>query len=604
MAVGDSDDGSSLAGSAEWWDGSSWSVVSVPEPAGTSLARVFGVSCTAAGACMAVGVVADSAGEVPLVEGWDGAAWSIESPAVPSGASESNLQAVSCLAASECTAGGLEIVSGGLGVVEGWDGSSWSIEPTPDPGGAGDFEGVSCLSVSVCTAVGGGGSGTLAEGWDGTVWSVQSTPSPSNAASSLKGASCLAVSWCQSVGFSQLNSGGSEQPLAEMYAAGSTPSVSTLASGGVPLGGQVSATATLLGGQAPSGSVTFRLYGPNDIACSSVPVFTSTVPVSGDGSYGSGGFTPGTGETYRWTATYSGDQSNNPASSACGAKGGTVIVSRLGTGLATTASGTIAAGGQVSDTATLSGWAGAVAVDQVPPLRAGRHDLLGSAGVHQQSPGQRRRQLPIRPGDAHNGGDIPVDRRIPRRSEQQRRVGGVRRDRRGRDRNQSHPSARQHRVRVGAARPTRLRRRRPLRRCKADRTRPSSRPPSRSTRTRATPPDRSNPPRPEPTGSPPPTPATRTTIRHQRRAARAASKSPSHSKRGAPTRGSRIVIRSPRGCSGGTFRALPPRDHFRQARDRDRTEHPCPDSTARRQSSLRSRTGCSHRLILGDRREA
>jgi len=362
MAIGDSNDGS-FAGLAEQWDGSSWSVVPVPEPAGTSFARLFGVSCTAAGDCTAVGVVNVPGETLPLMERWDGSAWSIESAAVPSGTNESSLKSVSCVAASACTAAGLETVSGdaSLTLVEAWDGSAWSIEPTPNPGTADDgFGGVSCASGSVCTAVGAPASGstpevTLAEGWDGTAWSAQSTPAPSNATSDLFATSCLAASWCQAVGLSQLNSGGYEQPLAEIYSAGSTPSVSTLASGGVPLGGQVSATTTVSGGEAPSGSVTFRLYGPNDASCSSVPVFTSTVPVSGDGSYGSGSFTPATGETYRWTATYSGDQSNNPASSGCGAKGGTVIVSRLNIGLATSASGTVPAGAQVSDTASLSG---------------------------------------------------------------------------------------------------------------------------------------------------------------------------------------------------------------------------------------------------------
>jgi len=59
---------------AEWWDGSSWSVVPVPEPGGASQSALEGVSCTAASACTAVGGVSDTAGGVPLVERWDGSA--------------------------------------------------------------------------------------------------------------------------------------------------------------------------------------------------------------------------------------------------------------------------------------------------------------------------------------------------------------------------------------------------------------------------------------------------------------------------------------------------------------------------------------------------
>ena len=46
-----------------------------------------------------------------------------------------------------------------------------------------------------------------------------------------------------------------------------TPTVSTNASAGVTLGGQVRDTATLAGGSSPGGSITFRLDGPNDASC-------------------------------------------------------------------------------------------------------------------------------------------------------------------------------------------------------------------------------------------------------------------------------------------------------------------------------------------------
>jgi hypothetical protein len=87
-----------------------------------------------------------------------------------------------------------------------------------------------------------------------------------------------------------------------------------------PTGTQFRDEATLSGGDAPTGTIVFRLYGPDDLLCQDPPAFTSTVTVSGNGTYTSGAFTPSHSEfgTYQWTADYSGDSDNNPASSACG----------------------------------------------------------------------------------------------------------------------------------------------------------------------------------------------------------------------------------------------------------------------------------------------
>jgi hypothetical protein len=78
--------------------------------------------------------------------------------------------------------------------------------------------------------------------------------------------------------------------------------------------------ATLSGGNAPTGTIVFRLYGPDDLLCQDPPAFTSTVTVSGNGTYTSAAFTPSHSQfgAYQWTADYSGDSDNNPASSACG----------------------------------------------------------------------------------------------------------------------------------------------------------------------------------------------------------------------------------------------------------------------------------------------
>jgi uncharacterized repeat protein (TIGR01451 family) len=108
-----------------------------------------------------------------------------------------------------------------------------------------------------------------------------------------------------------------------------SPTLSTSASGEVDLyGGPVTDTATIAGGRGPTGSLTFNLYGPsNTPSCAGTPVFTSTVgAVSGNRSYDSAGFTPTQAGTYYWTASYSGDPDNYPASEACGAANESVHV--------------------------------------------------------------------------------------------------------------------------------------------------------------------------------------------------------------------------------------------------------------------------------------
>lgn len=76
---------------------------------------------------------------------------------------------------------------------------------------------------------------------------------------------------------------------------------------------------TLSGGSSATGSITFRLFPPTDLLCAGTPSFTEAVTVSGNGTYNtvSGGTNNAAG-TWHWTASYTGDDNNEPASSACG----------------------------------------------------------------------------------------------------------------------------------------------------------------------------------------------------------------------------------------------------------------------------------------------
>jgi hypothetical protein len=131
--------------------------------------------------------------------------------------------------------------------------------------------------------------------------------------------------------------------------------LSTNASAGVLLGGSIHDTATVRGGRSPTGRITFALYGPGDSDCSGSPAFTSVTTISGNGDSGSDAFTPTAAGTYRWTASYSGDSDNSPASSPCNAADESVRVSQAAPLMTTNASADVVLGGSVNDTATLTG---------------------------------------------------------------------------------------------------------------------------------------------------------------------------------------------------------------------------------------------------------
>jgi len=104
------------------------------------------------------------------------------------------------------------------------------------------------------------------------------------------------------------------------------PTISTNASASVLVGGQIHDTATLAGGFDPTGTITFRLYGPNDATCTGGAIFTSSVAVDGNGDYDSAAFTATEAGTYRWIATYSGDSNNAAVAGACNDANESVIV--------------------------------------------------------------------------------------------------------------------------------------------------------------------------------------------------------------------------------------------------------------------------------------
>jgi uncharacterized repeat protein (TIGR03803 family) len=98
-----------------------------------------------------------------------------------------------------------------------------------------------------------------------------------------------------------------------------TPTLSTTPGGTVAVGSGVDMTdsATLSGGDNPTGTITFTLYAPNGTTV----VDTEADVISGDGTYDtSNGYLPTAAGTYQWVASYSGNNNNNPVAGTKGAE--------------------------------------------------------------------------------------------------------------------------------------------------------------------------------------------------------------------------------------------------------------------------------------------
>jgi hypothetical protein len=75
-------------------------------------------------------------------------------------------------------------------------------------------------------------------------------------------------------------------------------------------------TATLTGGDSPTGTITFNVYANS--SCTGTPAGSAVFQVTGNGTYGPASITVANAGDYYWQAVYSGDSDNNPAQSPCG----------------------------------------------------------------------------------------------------------------------------------------------------------------------------------------------------------------------------------------------------------------------------------------------
>jgi hypothetical protein len=279
---------------AELWDGSAWTIQSVPLPSGAESGALTGVSCPAEATCSSVGAYSTpGTGQTPLAEAWDGTNWTIQSTAIPAGSSSSALHAVWCESAKSCSAVGINASSSGgsLTLAESWDGTSWTIEPTPNPN-ASSYNGFTNLSCAPegkpCTAVGFSGNTTLTESWDGMTWGeLPITPEPAGSTqSSFSDVSCAAPNVCTAVGqYLDSTEGptGAYLTLAERWNGTSwtiQPTANPALAGTDTATNITSSTADLHGTVYPGGAATtcYFEYGTTSSYGSTIPCAQTTGP--------------------------------------------------------------------------------------------------------------------------------------------------------------------------------------------------------------------------------------------------------------------------------------------------------------------------------------
>jgi hypothetical protein len=131
VAVGSVRDGSAFRAFVAERDGTTWGGTTLPQAGGNKSDFLNGVSCWAAGQCMAAGFTDRGAGGSVLVEHLASGKWKRNVSLPLSGGDRSNadqpeLDAISCASNSYCVAVGNRTDPTASGLLETWNGNRWS----------------------------------------------------------------------------------------------------------------------------------------------------------------------------------------------------------------------------------------------------------------------------------------------------------------------------------------------------------------------------------------------------------------------------------------------------------------------------------------------
>ncbi len=202
----------------ETYSSGTWTASTPPVPSGENYAPLIGVSCVSTTSCVAIGndapkVSPDGADQYAFAETLSSGSWSVSGPfAYPSSGIVVTMGGISCTASTACVAvGEIEISGGEVGLTYTLSGSSWTVATGVNPSGTSTFvglQGVSCTTSTACVAVGFISDSpnyisqllieTLSDGsWTAT---EPADPSAGVAGAELSGVSCTGATSCVAVG--------------------------------------------------------------------------------------------------------------------------------------------------------------------------------------------------------------------------------------------------------------------------------------------------------------------------------------------------------------------------------------------------------------------
>lgn len=178
---------------------------------GISWDELYGVSCTSATSCVAVGDdSSDGYGaEDALAEKSSGSAWSTLATASEGTGAYAELASVSCASATSCVAAGFEgsasTNDSPVALLEHRSNKGFTALATPLLRESEAWvDSVTCVSTTFCLAAGGFYTGEtdlpLVELWNGSTWRLVAVPT-AGIESSFNGASCASATFCQLVGY-------------------------------------------------------------------------------------------------------------------------------------------------------------------------------------------------------------------------------------------------------------------------------------------------------------------------------------------------------------------------------------------------------------------
>jgi hypothetical protein len=213
-AIGDNS--AFASGYLEQWNGTTWSEVKYPLPAGAaSDTTLNAISANGPDDVWIVGGYLDSANgrNETFSDHWNGTAWSLVSMPLVTGSDNQLTYQFNSIVANSPTdvwavggSGDNALEQGGspsTTLIEHWNGSAWSIVPSPSPGTGDNLTGVTTSNASSSiwavghdTPSGATSAQTLTLNWNGTAWTTVTSPdngSPSllNAVSTLPGSSVI-----------------------------------------------------------------------------------------------------------------------------------------------------------------------------------------------------------------------------------------------------------------------------------------------------------------------------------------------------------------------------------------------------------------------------